>query len=223
VFSGEVGPAVLNAISDPSYPFVLPEGATAATLDLNTQLGAIDEVIKGKVLAIANNYGISSDNFNVTGSNMSGYALKISNRALEEIREADKTVVLKVEKELFDLIRYINNTIGLEQIPEDVDLKWNPGEISYPPTAQEEQARWEFEFQNGISNQVDYLLEQDPEMTREDAMEVLRRVKEESAELKPARSVLETIFEGGEGRPAFGAKGKPEQEQEEEAGAKAVS
>jgi hypothetical protein len=197
VFSGQVGPAVLSAISDPLYPFLLPEGSTAATLDLNTQLSAIDEVIRGKIMAIANNYGISNENFTVTGTAASGYSLRVANRALEEIREFDKTVAWKCEHDLFDLIRLINNTSGAEAIPEELELKWNPGEISYPPTMQEEQSRWEFEFKYGIRNQVDYLMKEDPELEREDAMEMLQQVKEENAQTKPGKSVLETIF-GGE-------------------------
>jgi hypothetical protein len=193
-FTGAISQDVLSAISDPLYPFVLPEGSTAATLDLNTQLEAIDSVIKGKVMAIANNYGISSENFNVSGSLASGYSLKIANRALEEIREADKLVAAKTEKELFGLMRLIANQDGLGPISEDLELKWNPGEISYPPSMAEEQSRWEFEFRNGLSNQIDYLLDDDPEMSREDAMVILQRVKDESQELKPEKSVLDTMF-----------------------------
>ncbi len=197
VFSGQVGPAVLSAISDPLYPFVLPQGSTAATLDLNTQLAAIDQVIRGKISAIANNYGISNENFTITGDIASGYSLRVANRALEEIRAFDKQVAWKTEKELFDLIRLMNNMSSGEAIPETVELKWNPGEIEYPPTMAEEQSRWEFEFKFGIRNQIDYLMKEDPELSRDDAMEQLQQVKDENAQVKPGRSVLETIF-GGE-------------------------
>lgn len=203
VFSGQVGPAVLSAISDPSYPFVLPSGATAATLDLNTQLGAIDQVIRGKIAAIANNYGISNENFTVTGNIASGYSLRIANRALEEIRSFDKTVAWKCEKGLFDLIRLMNNMDGGEEIPENVELKWNPGEMEYPPTMAEEQSRWEFEFKNGIRNQIDYLIKEDPELTRDDAMEQLQQVKEEMKELKPEKSVIDVMFGGVQNENPF--------------------
>jgi len=205
-FTGQIGADVLSAISDPLYPLVLPEGATAATLDLNTQLMAIDSVVKGKVMAIANNYGISGENFNVTGSNMSGYALRISNRGLEEIRAADVVVASRTETELFNLMRLINNAEGGDDIPDGLKLRWNPSEIDYPPTPQEEQSRWEFEFRNGISNQVDYLIAKDPDLSREDAMVVLEQVKEESASLAPNKSVLETMFGEKEQTGPFGQK-----------------
>ncbi len=202
-FGGNVTAELMSAIADPLFPIVLPTGATAATLDLNTQLGAIDDVIKGKVMAIANNYGISNENFNITGSIASGYSLKVANRALEEIREQDKLVAQKVEVELFDLIRLINNTDGDELIPEELELRWNPGEIEYPPSMQEEQSRWEFEFRNGITNAIDYLIGKDPELTREEAMEILQRVKDEAKELRPEKSVLDQVF-GNTGENQFG-------------------
>jgi hypothetical protein len=204
-FTGEVSNALLSAISDPLFPLQLPEGTTAATLDLNTQLAAIDGVIRNKVIAIANNYGIASDNFTITGSPSSGYSLKIANRALEEIREQDKVVASMVEEQLFDLIRIINNTEGGEPIPEELELRFNPAEIEYPPTMAEEQSRWNFEFDNGISNAVDYLIKKDPELTREEAMEVLARVKEENEKIRPEPDPLETVFGGG--KPKFGGKG----------------
>ncbi|MDD5391087.1 MAG: hypothetical protein PHD37_17250 [Gallionellaceae bacterium] len=207
-FSGNVSTEVMSAIADPLFPFVLPAGATAATLDLNTQLGAIDQVIKGKVMAIANNYGISSENFNVTGNIASGYSLRVANRALEEIREQDKLVAQKTEVELFNLVRLINNTDGGEIIPENLELRWNPGEISYPPAMWEEQSRWEFEFQNGIKNQIDYLIDDDPELTRDEAMIILEQVKKEAAQLKPKTSVLETMFGEGGGNTSGSSFGR---------------
>jgi hypothetical protein len=202
-FSGAVSNEVLSAISDPLFPLVLPTGATAATLDLNTQLAAIDSVIRGKVMAIANNYGISSENFNVSGSIASGYSLKIANRSLEEIREQDKLVAGMVERDLFDLVRQVSNMAGGEQIPEELELRWNPGEIQYPPSQSEEQSKWNFEFNNGISNPIDYLIERDPELTREEAMVVLQNVAKEQKLLKPEPTVLETVFGGNQ---VFGKK-----------------
>ncbi len=204
-FSGEVSSEVLSAIADPLFPIVLPTGAAAATLDLNTQLEAIDNVVKGKILAIAGNYGISPQNFNVTGDIASGYALRIANRSLEEIRAHDKIVVASCEQKLFDLIRLICEVDGDGEIPEDVELKLDPGEIEYPPSQGEEQSRWEFEFRNGISNAIDYLIEQNPDLTREEAMTQLQKVREESDQLKPETSVLEKVFggiEGGDGSQA---------------------
>jgi hypothetical protein len=201
-FSGTVGPDVLNAISDPLYPLVVPEGATAAVLDLNTQLAAIDQVIKGKVMAIANNYGISSENFSVTGTLASGYALKIANRSLEEIRTADREVARRVEDQLFVLTRLINNLEYPEPIPEELALDWDPGEIEYPASQAEEQGHWNFEFDNGISNAIDYLIEENPDLTREEAMVKLEMIRDENKKLKPEPSVLETVFgQGGKPNP----------------------
>ena len=188
---------LLNATIDPLVPITLPEGATAITLDLNTQLAAIDGVIRGKIMSIANNYGISAENFTITSQVASGYALRIMNRALEELRKADEVVCAVVEKGLFDIVRRIIEVDFPETaISPDLELRFNPVESSYPAAPQEEQARWEFEFKNGISSPVGYLIAKDPDLTREDAIAKLQQIKEENAEIEPERSALDLVFGG---------------------------
>ena len=195
-----VSPDMLNAVLDPLFPLPLPSGTTAGTLDLNTRLEAIDSTIRNKVTAIANNYGISPENFSVSGNIQSGYGLRVANRALEEIRDADKVLAENVEQQLFRVIRTVNNVSGGQRIPEDVELRWNPGEISYPPSWEEEEAQWTFEMDHGIANQVDYLLSKDPDLTREEAIERLVMIREENDQIKPRLNLAEQLFKR-EGQP----------------------
>lgn len=190
----EISNSLKNGILDPSFPIPLPEGGSANTLDLQTNLEAIEKVIRGKVSAIANNYGISNENFTLSGQIASGYSLKIANRALEEIREADIPLCTDVEKNLFNVIRAVNNVeFPKNQIPGSAELSFNPGEITFPMEWVEEQSRWEFEFEHGISNSVDYLLKQDPDLEREDAIKRLQKIKEENKEIKPQKSLLDIV------------------------------
>ena len=190
----KVSPDMLNAVLDPLFPLPLPTGTTAGTLDLNTRLEAIDGVIRAKIISIANNYGISPENFTITGNVQSGFALKVANRALEEIRDADKPIVHDVERELFNVLRTVNNVQGLTPIPDDLELKWNPGEISYPPTWEEEEARWTFEFTHGITNQIDYMMADDPELSRDGAKKLLLQIREENDEIKPKLNLADQLF-----------------------------
>jgi hypothetical protein len=121
--------------------------------------------------------------------------LRVANRALEEIREADLPVCAEVERQLFDMIRLVNNLdFAGDDIPEDVTLRWNPTEVAYPPTPEEEQADWTFKFENALASKVDYLIAHDPEMTREEAMEQLQQVKADNAALEPEKSPLDLMF-----------------------------
>jgi len=201
---------LLNAISDPSFPFLLPPGASAATLDLKAQVEQIDSVIRGKVAAIANNFGISNENFTLSGNVASGFSLRVANRALEEIRRADKEVARATEVQLFQLLRLMQNMDYPDRrIPEEAELDWNPGEIEYPPTWDEEEKRWRFEFEFNVSNAADYLLREDPDLSREEAIEKIKQVAEENKEIKPKQPLTDLIFgkPGANMPPQFGGNG----------------
>ena len=187
---------LLNAISDPLYPLVVTgENASAQVLDLNTRLEAIDSVILGKIAAIANNYGISKDNFTISGEVASGFSLRVASRALEEIRTSDKAVCYATELGLFDVIRTINN-IDFPGTPigDEYELRWNPGEIEYPPTWEEEEKEWEFKFRHGIDDEVGFVMAHDPDIGEDEAVKQLEHIQERSATLNPPRSIQDEIL-----------------------------
>ena len=188
VSADNIDPSLGDQILDPLMPFLLQGGATATTLDLNTQLGAIDQVIRGKVSAIANNYGISAENFSLTTQAASGFSLKIANQALQDIREADIPLCASVEQRLYDILAKIT-----EELPEGAEVQLNPGEVSWPEEWTTEEARWTFEFKNGLSSPVDYLLARDPQKSREEAVTYIKTRQAEIRQLKPTMSAWELV------------------------------
>jgi len=196
VLSGDnVAEDVKGAILDPLNPLTLGKDAKAYTMDLNTRLEAIDAVIQGKVAAIANQYGVSMEQFRLTGAPASGFSLVVSNQALAEIRKADIPLCQLVEGELYRVTARVNNIeLPGSLIPEpfsdqnpaqNVTLFVDPGEVNFPKSIDEEQKTWLFEFDNGISNAVDYVISKNPEATRETAIASLQIIAEENATLKP--------------------------------------
>jgi hypothetical protein len=184
-------------ILDPLFPLKLSEGATATTLDLNTRLEAIESYIRNKIFGIANNYGISAENFSLSGQRSSGFAIKISNHALEEIREADIPLCSSVEENLYRIIARINNVERAHtSLPEDDRITFKPGEVCFPEEWDTEQKRWEFEFMHGISNQVDYLLTRNKGMTREQAIIQLKMIARETDSFRPKKTALEVLQNG---------------------------
>jgi hypothetical protein len=190
-----------DQILDPLFPLLLSGGATATTLDLNTQLGAINDVIRGKVAAIANNYGISQENFALTTQAASGFSLKIANQSLQDIRAADVPLCEMVEQRLYRVIAAVAETESVGSFPLAGVLTFNPGEFSWPEEWPTERDRWEFEFANGIASPVDYLIARDPQMDRAGALELIRERQAEMKQLKPKVSAWDMIVEkmqGGE-------------------------
>ena len=188
---GKASTDMIRGIFDPLFPISLPDGASAGVLDLQARVDAISDVIQRKSMNIANNYGISPQNFTMSGDVQSGFAIKVSNRSLEEIREADKLLAFEVEKKLFNVIRTVGNYWG-RGIGELWELKWNPGEISYPMTWEETEKKWLFEFKAGATNVIDYIMSTDPELSREEAMERVLEIQDENEELSP--SLREQMF-----------------------------
>jgi hypothetical protein len=193
ISADQIDEELKGQILDPLFPLKLSPGATATTLDLNTRLEAIESYIRYKIFGIANNYGISSENFSLSRQRASGFAIKISNHALEEIREADIPLCTDVERDLYRIIAKVNNTErGAEELPDET-IQFTPGEVSFPEEWTTEQTRWEFEFSNGISNQIDYLLSRNPAMTRQDAQSRLAMIAEENKTVKPKKTALEVL------------------------------
>jgi len=197
VLSGQnVGEDVKGNVLDPLNPLTLGPEAKAYTMDLNTNLTAIDSVIQGKVAAIANQYGVSMEQFRLTGTPASGFSLVVSNTALSEIRKADIPLCQMVEQEIYRVTARVNNIeLPTSLIPEpspdqkptaQVGMFCDPGDVSFPKSWDEQQKQWQFEFDNAISNAIDYVIWKNDEATRESAKKQLLIVAAENAELQPA-------------------------------------
>jgi hypothetical protein len=199
--SDHVSEELKDQILDPLFPLLLSGGAQAATLDLNTQLAAIDDVIRGKVAAIANNYGISQENFSLTTQAASGFSLKIANQSLQDIRSADVPLCEMVEQRLYKVIAAVAKAEEVATLPPESTLSFNPGEFSWPDEWATERDRWEFEFANGIASPVDYLIARDPQLDRDAAIALIQERQAEMKQLKPRVSAWDMIVEkmqGGE-------------------------
>jgi hypothetical protein len=85
---------------------------------------------------IINNYGISADMWTLSVSEMSGRALKIRNMALLEQRQEQTPAYRRLETELFEKTRIVNNAhagfFGWEKIPENAIFTVDFGEIEFP-------------------------------------------------------------------------------------------
>jgi len=199
ISADKVDEKLKDSILDPLFPLLMSGNGQATTLDLNTRVDMIDQVIRGKVAAIANNYGISNENFTLTTQAASGFSLKIANQSLQDIREADIPLCASVEQALYKVIAKVAAIEDLGTFPEDGELQLNPGEVSWPEEWTTEQARWEFEFKNGVSSPVDYVIERDPQKSREEAIAYIQERQAEIKKLKPSMSAWDLVLQGNIG------------------------
>jgi hypothetical protein len=122
-----------------------PDGsASIGVLDVQNRMTELIEGVKYHVNTIITTYGISPDSWNMSGSEVSGRALKIRSRALLEAREDQLPIYRQGETELFEKTRAINNNLAgrvpegwSEKIP-DGDFAVDFGEIEFPDDPQVE-------------------------------------------------------------------------------------
>jgi hypothetical protein len=112
------------------------EDSEIGTLDLQVAIDKLVESITADVNMIINNYGISADMWTLSVSEMSGRALKIRNMALLEQRQEQTPAYRRLETELFEKTRIVNNAhagfFGWKQIPENAIFTVDFGEIEFP-------------------------------------------------------------------------------------------
>jgi len=120
-------------IMDPTTVLVgSGEGAQWGTLDIQNNMTQLRDALIYQVNSVVNNYGISSDQWTLSIAEMSGIALKIRNRALLEKRQEQMPTYRKGEKELFEVIRIVNNAHSKKKIPEKAEFSMDFGEIEFP-------------------------------------------------------------------------------------------
>lgn len=112
------------------------DNSEIGTLDLQIAIDKLVESITADVNMIINNYGISADMWTLSVSEMSGRALKIRNMALLEQRQEQTPTYRRLETELFEKTRIVNNAhagfFGWQQIPESAIFTVDFGEIEFP-------------------------------------------------------------------------------------------
>lgn len=158
--------AAPEVVLDPLYPHMNPStdgkfGVLDFTVD---QMKALNVII-GKIGLIANNWGLSLDNFKLTVSARSGFALRVENFALEKVVIEQKKFYRHYENEIFKVTKIVNNTINIDkQIKEDGQFIVDFSELLFPLDPEENRKQWAFDMKLGAKNILQYIMETNPDI-----------------------------------------------------------
>ena len=149
---------------------VIIEEGSMTNLNPNIDINSIVDGIKFQLQHIFQNHHVTFD-YGINGSK-SGVSLKIENLELIESREDEIEKYRIAEREIYAIEQTIADTLNT---PLNSDFSIDFAEVEFPLTPEQEQARWDWFFANGIKDKIDYLMESDPDgfPTREDAEEYL--------------------------------------------------
>ena len=149
---------------------VVLDNGNMKNINPNVSIQNILDGIKFQLQHVAINHHVSFD-FGLSGSK-SGVALKIENVELLEKREDDVEKFRRMEKNLFELEKVIIEVETGSSV--NVDFSIDYTEIKFPDP-ERDMAEWDWKFQHGLADKVDYLMFHDPDgfPTRESAEEYL--------------------------------------------------
>ena len=148
-------------LSDPSVIWqILGEGVEVGTLDMQNNIEAFQRVLDAKIERALNQEGLALADFKKTGSEATGYALKIKRIPLEEKRCEQEKFWKLYETELFELIRVVNNN----QFPDkpinptaEFVIEFGQQGILNSPAEQIQIDTWE--ISNGVRSVIDIIAE----------------------------------------------------------------
>ena len=142
---------------------------------------ALDESIQSSYKMLAQNYHLPISFVEGTSA-ASGVALKMRNIELTDDRKSDVTRWKDIEFKLFELERLM---IAVEEGKDAGDLEDVDFSESVEVLSDDEQrAKWDWELSKGIIDLADIVMAKNPDLTREEAEELLAGKKSTSPEAK---------------------------------------
>ena len=152
---------------------------------------ALDESIQSSYKMLAQNYHLPIS-FVEGSTASSGVALKMRNLELTDNRKSDVIRWKDIEYKLFELERLM---IAVEQGKDAGDLE----DVDYSESTevlnnQEQRDKWEWELSKGLIDLADILMQQNPDLTREEAEAQLEeRKKEEEVKEDTGSALLQAL------------------------------
>ena len=155
---------------------------------------ALDESIQSSYKMLAQNYHLPTSFVEGTTA-ASGVALKMRNLELTDNRKSDVIRWRDIEHKLFELERLM---IAVEQGKDAGDLE----DVDYSESVEvlndkEQREKWDWELSHGLIDKADILMQQNPDLTREEALDHLfdreDEVTEEEPEASPGSALLEAL------------------------------
>ena len=155
-------------------------GFVSQEAKINDVVNAIDKIVKWA--AVSN--GLSADAMMTEPREESGVAKLVGNRELDELRSDDVALFRVYERQLFDLVRIVNNVHSRDKLSKDAAMLIDFADIESSVDPETQSKAWDLQLNQGVISQVDIALKLNKDLrTREDALAYLMKVKEETRAL----------------------------------------
>ena len=153
---------------------------------------ALDESVKSSYKMLSQNYHLPVSFVEGTTAE-SGVALRLRNQELQDDRKSDVIKWREFEKELFELERLI---YAVEEGKDAGDLEnVDFDEATEILSNQEQREKWDWELSKGIIDEADIMMQMNPDLSREEALEHLeeRKIVPETTEGTAGNTLLDAL------------------------------
>ena len=168
-------------VSDPLQPIVLsdPE-STIGTFELQSRITDVQDAVHDIISEITDNHGVEFSSRVSSAQEMSGLSLKLSQDAMDNIREEQQPLYRKSENELAEKTVIVSN----KDLKSKIDIEGKFG-INFHEDKKEIEVKdrilWNnYLIKNNLKSIVDLYKEIDPDVTNEE--EALKRIAQNKEE-----------------------------------------
>jgi len=181
---------LLGQVLDPLSVLTLTgQNTEIDVLDLQSNYEQLHKVAQDLANNIAINYGISPNQFRMTGSVSSGFALQMENMKLDRFTVEQQQDFKVYEQEMFDMIKMVSNYYGMNLGEGDMFIDFV--EPNYPSSESEQLSIDKTKIDMGLIKTTDIMIRNNPDLTDEEA-----RIKFDE-NIKARNDMLNKVRSGG--------------------------
>lgn len=159
---------LLGQVLDPLSILTLTgQNTEIQVLDMQSNYEQLHKTTQEMANNLAINYGISPNQFRMSGSPTSGFALKMENLKLDRFTLEQQDDFKQYEHELFNMIQIISEYYGK---PVNGEMSINFVEPAYPESEKERIDMAKDKIDLGLTSPHKILMQDDPDLTPEEAV-----------------------------------------------------
>jgi len=152
------------------------------------QIDAFKDLLEWMLKAFSGIHDLPPSTFSTSSNELSGFAIALENLPLTRANQERQGFFSKWERDLFSLIKVVNNAHLKQDIAEDVEQIVTFADLSYPIDPAIQQAMPVADIEAGLVSRIDLIMERHPDMNREEAIEKFTQNVEDNKMLAAAQN-----------------------------------
>lgn len=192
-----VQPFTINAVNNVSKDVIEPK---IESVNLNYSVAEMIEHTKNNIQQILMMKGLSSQAGTVDNQNAPGVSKALDMDELEMQKQEDEQILVDFEERLYQVVKAVYNYHTTDKkLPDDLTFVCQFNKKKTALNTQDYINKWTFELDRGLKSKVDYLTEDNPSLTEDQAIAQLKKIEEEKANER-----TDITNNNGTGKPVAG-------------------